>query len=849
MPPIPQWFYWVFAGLLILFLVNVMDVAIPFIASAAIAWFLNIYAEFFEKKGMKRLPAVILSLTTCVVAVAVAFLFIIPPLANQIYQINNAATKKIAEIHQAGIQKKAAMPRENRPRGPQSIAQSAQELFSTYITGVYEKYPYLKNQIGDEKRLYEIFKSKQQEIASSILKFLNDAVLNISSFMTKLFNLILIPIFTCYFLAVFPDLRRRLDYVLGKVNYGQDIRKLLHDVIGMLESYVRGMAIVMVLFGTAVGTGCWILSLFTGAKYSLFIGCLSGLLCIVPYVGLILIMITAVTIAILTTGNNIIAGVLTLVVIFIINFMFDNFLSPRIVGKFTGLHPLISIFAMLAVGKIFGFWGLILGVPCAATVKIIMMKLYPVLFEPIDKDDEMRKKNKKEMTEGRNTAPKKQENTEEKAEAETEPEKAEARTESGNDGRNDRRKEKRQERKNGDRKNRTRKEDEDNDSDGFTMRIPSSEDLESPFTMRETQSEKKGPEIMHLKTFKAITRSLLPPKKKDDTKKRRNKKSRQEHIIEESAPVETGTAAEKAAENPATASIGDSAEVRTAKKEQGAEQRKDSADGKASDENRRKKRSRGKSARGDEEQAPQNGSEASNDSPDAEAEQENKAVKNRQSEKSDDSKAKRSRSDRRREKSHEKTAQDGGLDETPASSLKEPERNAERTDGDGRNAERTDGDGRNAEKDGGDSRNAERTDGDGRNAERTDGDGRNAEKTDGDGRNAEKTDGNSRNGAKKDGAASKPKWKPILTNYDLQRLGGNISAEAPKKAGSLSSEEPNPPGEPADTGSSEESRPEPNGVESGENSAVKAPKKRRFFRFRRGHKGSKGENPEQNKNN
>ena len=41
------------------------------------------------------------------------------------------------------------------------------------------------------------------------------------------------------------------------------------------------------------------------------------------------------------------------------------------------------MFAMLAGGKLFGFWGLILGSPCAGILKIFMTKLYPTLFEEI----------------------------------------------------------------------------------------------------------------------------------------------------------------------------------------------------------------------------------------------------------------------------------------------------------------------------------------------------------------------------------------------------------------------------------------------------------------------------------
>ena len=80
-----------------------MDVATPFLIGAVIAWFLNLYAEFLEKIGLKRNLAVPISFGSCLILIITAILFIIPPLTNQVVQITSNIKTSIKEIHKAGL--------------------------------------------------------------------------------------------------------------------------------------------------------------------------------------------------------------------------------------------------------------------------------------------------------------------------------------------------------------------------------------------------------------------------------------------------------------------------------------------------------------------------------------------------------------------------------------------------------------------------------------------------------------------------------------------------------------------------------------------------------------------------
>jgi predicted PurR-regulated permease PerM len=67
----------------------------------------------------------------------------------------------------------------------------------------------------------------------------------------------------------------------------------------------------------------------------------------------------------------------------VINQVFDQVITPRIVGGLVGLHPVVSLFALTAGGELFGLAGLILAVPIAASIQVVILSLWPQLAAPL----------------------------------------------------------------------------------------------------------------------------------------------------------------------------------------------------------------------------------------------------------------------------------------------------------------------------------------------------------------------------------------------------------------------------------------------------------------------------------
>ena len=109
-----------------------------------------------------------------------------------------------------------------------------------------------------------------------------------------------------------------------------------------------------------------------GLEFGLIIGLIAGLVSFIPYVGALLGGILAIGLALMQFWGEF-QAVALVIGIFIIGQIFEgNILTPKLVGNSVGLHPVSLILALSLFGAFFGFVGLLLAVPLAATAGVIL---------------------------------------------------------------------------------------------------------------------------------------------------------------------------------------------------------------------------------------------------------------------------------------------------------------------------------------------------------------------------------------------------------------------------------------------------------------------------------------------
>ncbi|MCH7829731.1 MAG: AI-2E family transporter [Proteobacteria bacterium] len=179
-------------------------------------------------------------------------------------------------------------------------------------------------------------------------------------------SLFLIPILTFYMLRDWDSFMAHLGALIPE-SQRQTVFSLARETDKVLGAFLRGQLLVMLALGFIYSVG---LSL-VGVQYALAIGVVSGLVSFVPYLGFVFgIGLAGLTVALEPEPLlHLIGVVATFTIAQIIE---GSLLTPKLVGDRIGLHPVIVIFAVLAGGQLFGFFGILLALPVAAVLSVLM---------------------------------------------------------------------------------------------------------------------------------------------------------------------------------------------------------------------------------------------------------------------------------------------------------------------------------------------------------------------------------------------------------------------------------------------------------------------------------------------
>jgi predicted PurR-regulated permease PerM len=140
---------------------------------------------------------------------------------------------------------------------------------------------------------------------------------------------------------------------------------LLRDIDNVFGKYIRGQIIV----GSFVGVFTTIALIIIKVKYAFVLGIFAGISNIIPYFGPFIGIVPTILLALLDSTSKAFyaAGAFVL-----IQQVESGFLTPRIIGKSVGIHPVYVIMSLIIGGKLLGVIGLILAVPVLAAIKLTL---------------------------------------------------------------------------------------------------------------------------------------------------------------------------------------------------------------------------------------------------------------------------------------------------------------------------------------------------------------------------------------------------------------------------------------------------------------------------------------------
>lgn len=202
------------------------------------------------------------------------------------------------------------------------------------------------------------------------------------------FSGILLVIITSILLYDYRVIRKSIVRLVPNRHLESALR-LIAGVEGQTSRYLRGQLTAAATVGLLSMGGLLLLNLFAGANISLvvFLGAVAGLANLIPLAGPILAMAPAIILAVVNNLDNPAAlhhhlfGLLPIpspffsldiALVFLLVQQIDNhFVTPRVIGRSVGMHPLAIILALLVGAEAMGPVGMLLAVPVAGTIKVI----------------------------------------------------------------------------------------------------------------------------------------------------------------------------------------------------------------------------------------------------------------------------------------------------------------------------------------------------------------------------------------------------------------------------------------------------------------------------------------------
>jgi len=309
----------------------------PFIAAALLAYIGDPLADRLQRLKLPRTLAVVAVFVLTFLALGLLVLMVLPLIQTQVAALMDALPGIIATIEQVWL-----------PRVSELIGVIA----------------------GEDVGL-AAFISRYSEMAGSLgSTALSTITRPVGMLAGAAISLVLIPILTFYLLRDWDSI---VDHLGALVPAAQrdTVFRLAHETDEVLGAFLRGQIMVMFALGAIYTLG---LSL-VGLEFAFAIGVVAGLVSFVPYLGFIIgIGLAALTVSTQAEPLWMLAGV---VATFSIGQLIEgSLLTPKLVGDRIGLHPVIVIFAVIAGGQLFGFFGILLALPAAAVLSVLVRFAY-----------------------------------------------------------------------------------------------------------------------------------------------------------------------------------------------------------------------------------------------------------------------------------------------------------------------------------------------------------------------------------------------------------------------------------------------------------------------------------------
>ncbi len=330
--------FWSLAVIVFLLFLNIFSsIMLPFIVGMAIAYFLDPLADKLEKWGVSRILATSIIMTLFTTFFVLSLLLIVPLIVSQLSQLLEELPDLIEQLKSL-------------------FETTGQKWFGEIYNEYLEDSTAITDQAGN-------IAGKLASISTALIAGIWSGGMALFSFISLL---IVTPVVAFYLLN---DWDRMIAIIRSWVplNHKATVFRLAGEMSYALAGFIRGQ-----------GSVCLILAVYysltlsiAGLSFGLVIGIIAGIISFIPFVGAIIGLILSVGLALFQFWPDYLQIGIVAAIFIVGQFLEGNVLTPRLVGRHIGLHPVWLMFALFAFGALFGFVGMLIAVPVAAMIGVL----------------------------------------------------------------------------------------------------------------------------------------------------------------------------------------------------------------------------------------------------------------------------------------------------------------------------------------------------------------------------------------------------------------------------------------------------------------------------------------------
>ena len=263
------------------------------------------------------------------------------------------------------------------------LIKSVQNMMVSLPAEVNSFSAWINETLAEDSQLADMLGSSLVKVTNFLENFLQDHLLpqvntyiasitsGVISAVKVLFNFIIGLIIAVYVLMskeTFIGQGKKLVYTIFPAKFGNHIVKMVRISNEMFGGFINGK----ILDSAIIGVICYIGLVIMRMPYSLLVAVIVGVTNVIPFFGP---YVGAVPSVILIALADPIKGLYFLIFILVLQQIDGNIIGPKILGNSTGLSSFWVVFAILVGGGLFGFMGMLLGVPTFAVIYYLIREV------------------------------------------------------------------------------------------------------------------------------------------------------------------------------------------------------------------------------------------------------------------------------------------------------------------------------------------------------------------------------------------------------------------------------------------------------------------------------------------